>query len=303
MARARNIKPGFFQNEELGELLPIERLAFIGMWTIADYKGCIEFRPKRLKVQLLPYDECDMETIAINLDKSGFISIYSVQGQRYIKILNFEKHQNPHKNEREGGSDIPDIDKNDIEINKLEIIQNYQDKNGTTPADSPFPLTDSGIPSTTLSGKPDISKSDCLEILNYLNEKAGRKYQDVSANLNIIKARLKEYTADQLKAVIDAKCIEWSADEKMVPYLRPETLFNATKCAGYVGSLGMTVKANGGLPWFLSASGVEEKGIEIGLPIGRDENFANYKVRVLRKANITMEEYRKAEIDYLQVKK
>ena len=110
MARARNIKPGFFQNEELAELAPIDRLAFIALWTVCDFKGCLEYRPKRLKVQLLPYDECNIEEIIKNLVDSGFIQIYSVENQDYIKILNFEKHQNPHKNEKEAGSDIPDID-------------------------------------------------------------------------------------------------------------------------------------------------------------------------------------------------
>lgn len=143
MARARNIKPAFFLNTELSDNSPLERLAFIGMWTIADFKGCISFNPKKIKAQILPYDECNMETIAINLDKSGFISIYSVQGKRYIKIINFEKHQNPHKNEREGGSDIPDISENDNSFNDLQNIEINLDKDGTTRADSLFPLTDS----------------------------------------------------------------------------------------------------------------------------------------------------------------
>ena len=91
MARARNIKPAFFQNQELGELQPIDRLAFIGMWTIADFRGCIELKFKRLKIQLLPYDDCNIESIISNLDKAGFIRIYSVQGQHYLKIINFEK--------------------------------------------------------------------------------------------------------------------------------------------------------------------------------------------------------------------
>ena len=149
MARARNIKPSFFQNEELGELNPIDRLAFIGMWTIADFKGCIELRPKRLKVQLLPYDECDFELITNNLEQSRFISTYSVMGQRYIKIINFEKHQNPHKNERESGSEIPDISKRDDLNNKnneLENIENNLDKNGTTHADSLLLIPDSFNP-------------------------------------------------------------------------------------------------------------------------------------------------------------
>lgn len=154
MARARNIKPSFFQNEELGELEPLARLAFIGMWTIADYKGCIEFRPKRLKVQLLPYDECDMERIAINLDKSGFVRIYSVDGQRYIKIVNFDKHQNPHKNERDAGSDIPDIPENYINNNELENIQINPEENGTTPADSLI-LIPSSLNPDSLIPQPD----------------------------------------------------------------------------------------------------------------------------------------------------
>lgn len=138
MSRARNIKPSFFENEELGELEPLARLLFIGMWTIADFKGCFEFRPKRLKVKLLPYDDCDIEKLAINLDKSGFITIYSVQGQRYVKVNNFGKHQNPHKNEREKGSEIPDIDERDdldelntINSNDLQNIEINRDKNGT----------------------------------------------------------------------------------------------------------------------------------------------------------------------------
>ena len=110
MARSRNIKPAFFQNEKLAELKPINRLAFIALWTVCDFKGCLEYRPKRLKVQLLPYDDCNIQEIINNLIDSGFIQIYSVEDQDYIKILNFEKHQNPHKNEKEAGSDIPDID-------------------------------------------------------------------------------------------------------------------------------------------------------------------------------------------------
>lgn len=140
MARARNIKPSFFTNDELSELNPLARLLFIGMWTVADYKGCFEYKPKRLKVQLLPYDECNVEELTINLEKSGFIAIYTVQGQQYGKVINFEKHQNPHKNEREKGSELPDIDQKDEENPKftkdLGNIEINHDENGTDRADS-----------------------------------------------------------------------------------------------------------------------------------------------------------------------
>lgn len=157
MARARNIKPAFFQNQELGELSPIERLAFIGLWTVADYRGCIELKFKRLKVQILPYDECNIEAIVKNLEKARFIRIYSVQGQLYIKIINFEKHQNPHKNEREAGSEIPDIsDADEIinEINKMDKDGTKPDLIGTTRADSLLLIPSSLIPDSPFL-KPD----------------------------------------------------------------------------------------------------------------------------------------------------
>ena len=143
MARARNIKPSFFTNDELGDVNPLARLLFIGMWTIADFKGCFEYKPKRLKVQLLPYDDCDIEELVTDLEKSEFISKYTVQGRQYIKALNFTKHQNPHKNERDSGSEIPDIDQQDVlfeentlHSNDLQNIEINREQDGSDRADS-----------------------------------------------------------------------------------------------------------------------------------------------------------------------
>jgi hypothetical protein len=155
MARARNIKPGFFQNDLLGELDPLARLFFVGLWTIADFKGCLEFRPKKIKAQLLPYDECCLEKLAINLERSGFIRKYSVQGIQYLKIVNFERHQNPHKNEREAGSLCPDESQNDQSIKEMSQDGSAPDKNGTAPADSLFLIPSSLIPDTATRGRPE----------------------------------------------------------------------------------------------------------------------------------------------------
>ena len=142
MARARNIKPAFFSNDLLAEIEPLGRLLFIGLWTIADFKGDIEWREKRIKAQVLPYDNCDVKDIAINLDKLGFIRFYSDTDSIYINIVNFSKHQNPHKNEREKGSEIPAYTKlmrQAIDLKGLTINRDnsglVQDETGTTPAD------------------------------------------------------------------------------------------------------------------------------------------------------------------------
>lgn len=109
MPRSRNIKHSFFTNDELAEIDPLGRLLFIGMWTIADYKGDFEWREKRIKASLMPYDNCDIKKIAINLDKSGFIRFYSDGERVFVRVVNFTKHQNPHKNEKLKGSEIPEF--------------------------------------------------------------------------------------------------------------------------------------------------------------------------------------------------
>jgi len=106
MARARNIKPGVFKNEILVELPAFTRLLFIGLWTLADREGRVEDRPKRIKLELFPYDNEDIDAALDSLFVSGFINRYQVADKNVISILNFLKHQNPHGTEKD--SDLPD---------------------------------------------------------------------------------------------------------------------------------------------------------------------------------------------------
>lgn len=105
MARARNIKPGFFKNEDLAELSFECRLLFIGLWTLADREGYLEDRPKRIKMEIFPGDNVNVDTALKELDSKGFITRYQVGGNRFICIPTFLKHQNPHH--RELPSTIP----------------------------------------------------------------------------------------------------------------------------------------------------------------------------------------------------
>lgn len=106
MARARNIKPSFFVNEELGECDPLARILFIGLWCIADREGRLEERQKRMKIELLPWDNCSIEDLLQQLHDQGLIIRYRVNQQNYILIPKFLKHQNPHQNENSRG--LPD---------------------------------------------------------------------------------------------------------------------------------------------------------------------------------------------------
>jgi hypothetical protein len=149
MARARNLKPSFFTNEQLADQSPLGRLLFAGLWTLADFKGDLEWKARTIKVQLLPFDECDIKQLAINLDKSGLVRFYSVGDKVFVNIPNFEKHQNPHKNEKEKGSEIPafsDKARQLIDLITLTIIPEKSgvvpSKNGSHPASSSLPLPD-----------------------------------------------------------------------------------------------------------------------------------------------------------------
>lgn len=105
MARSRNIKPGFFKNEDLAECTPWARLCFAGLWTLADREGLLEDRPKRIKGELFAFDSVEVEPLLVELASRGFIVRYQVDGQALIAIPAFHKHQNPHH--REQPSELP----------------------------------------------------------------------------------------------------------------------------------------------------------------------------------------------------
>lgn len=106
MARSRNIKPGFFTNDELAECSPFARLLFAGLWTIADKEGRLDDRPKKIKALVLPFDSVDCDELLSQLHAKNFITRYTVEGNGYIQINNWKKHQNPHC--KEAASDIPE---------------------------------------------------------------------------------------------------------------------------------------------------------------------------------------------------
>jgi hypothetical protein len=112
VARARNIKPGFFQNEDLAELSFEARLLYIGLWTMADREGRMEYRPKRIKAVVFPYDDFapgKIEKLLEQLRNNRFLHVYG-SDPWFIWIPTFVRHQNPHKNERD--SELPAYDPN-----------------------------------------------------------------------------------------------------------------------------------------------------------------------------------------------
>lgn len=103
--RARDIKPGFFRNDELAECSFAARLLYPGLWMLADREGRLEYRPKRIKAEILPYDNVDVVELLSELQKQGLIVKYAAGGSAYLWIPAFKKHQSPHVKEKP--SEIP----------------------------------------------------------------------------------------------------------------------------------------------------------------------------------------------------
>jgi uncharacterized phage protein (TIGR02220 family) len=78
------------------------------------------------------------------------------------------------------------------------------------------------------------------EIIGHLNRIAGTAFTTHSkATCRLIEARWVEgRSIEDFVRVIEAKTAEWGNDPAMRKYLRPETLFNATKMESYLGVIG-----------------------------------------------------------------
>lgn len=165
MARARNLKPSFFTDDVLAEINPLGRLLFQGLWCVADRAGRLEDRPKKIKAEILPYDACNVDKLLDELHKARFIVRYERDGQRFIQVRSFSKHQNPHV--KEPASTIPAPDEHGSRTvqapEKKSPQREIPEQAGLIP-DSGFPLPDS--PSRIPDSGPPLSDRAVLQSSN-----------------------------------------------------------------------------------------------------------------------------------------
>ena len=113
MSRIRTIKPEFFKHEGLFDLelssgLPV-RLAFAGLWTCCDREGRFKWRPRSLKSEILPYDDCDFSRVLDALATRGFLVRYALPEEKnelFGFIPSWKSHQ--FVNNKEAKSDLPE---------------------------------------------------------------------------------------------------------------------------------------------------------------------------------------------------
>jgi hypothetical protein len=98
MARIRTVKPEFFRHEGLQDLEQANpgrypMLVFAGLFGHCDKGGVFEWKPRTLKLDILPFLNFDMaETLAI-LEKAGQVQRFEVDGKCFGFIPSFTEHQ------------------------------------------------------------------------------------------------------------------------------------------------------------------------------------------------------------------
>lgn len=224
----RIIKESICTSEEIDLLDSEQEVFFYRLMVVVDDFGLMDARLSILKAKCYPLKSIEINSIQLNLARLqavGLVKLYQVDGKPFLSITNWAKHQQI----RAKRAKYPTPDRGD-EITCNQLIANV-------------PVIQSN-PILSLSGEPDPAEqkpkrqnftAEATEVLLHLNQVAGTKFQPVPANLNLIASRLREgFTVDAIKAVVNRKHREWGTGD-MRKYLRPETLFNATKFAGYAG--------------------------------------------------------------------
>ena len=98
MEQMRSIQGIIFNNDAMGELPPLTRLLFAGLWCLVDDKGRTEDKPRKLKKIIMGYDDVstgDIDEMLQSLHDKRFIVRYSTDGSNYIQVNSFSKYNNP----------------------------------------------------------------------------------------------------------------------------------------------------------------------------------------------------------------
>jgi len=122
MARIRTVKPDLFKHEDLfdaerEEGLPL-RLAFIGLFTVADREGRFKWKPRTLKTDVMPHDDVDFSRVLDALLTRGWLVKYTFQGEEFGCIPTFSRHQVI--NNRESPSELPSPEEGSIQNNNID---------------------------------------------------------------------------------------------------------------------------------------------------------------------------------------
>lgn len=219
----RILREGILTSERVDLLDAHAEVFYRRLMSVVDDFGRFSANPKLIRAACFPLrldtvTDADVISWLQACIDAGLVIGYEVSAKQYLELVDFRQQV------RSKASKFPDplsTAKQPLAVVKQTSATAHLDVDVDVDVD--------------MSCKQDASR----EVLEYLNTQTGHSYKPVESNLKLVRARLAEGASlDECKAVVDAKVSEWASDAKMAQYLRPDTLFNATKFAQYVGQLG-----------------------------------------------------------------
>ena len=108
------------------------------------------------------------------------------------------------------------------------LVQNEPTNNQRIHRDNIYSSDTSTDDSSEEKPKQVVMTEEHRIIIDYLNQKAGTRYEyNSSKTITLLNTLFKKgYSVEDIKKVIDTKCKEWLPQETMRMYLRPRTLFS-----------------------------------------------------------------------------
>lgn len=97
MARIRSTHPGQWTAGDFLECSPLARLLALALRNVADDHGIFRWKPKTLKAECLPADNCDIDQLLTELVSNDQVKRYTIEGKEYGLIVDFTQWQRPKK--------------------------------------------------------------------------------------------------------------------------------------------------------------------------------------------------------------
>lgn len=160
-------------------------------------------------------------------ENAEMLTIKSTSQYSVITITNFNNYQSGDKRV------TSDCQSTDNQVTTYKNLKNEKNEKN--------------INHSSTSAEPHV---DFDKLFEYLNEKSGKHFKNTATNRKLVHERLREgFTPKDLQTAIDNVTAGWLGTD-MEQYIRPSTIFRASKFEGYVNSVPRVAKPqqSGGRP-------------------------------------------------------
>lgn len=234
--RIRSIKPEILTDRKAAKLSHAAWRLWVSCWVQADDEGRLPADPDQLRARVFWGCPADIIECLTELQTARLIKPYTVNGDIYIAILNFRKHQ---KINRPSGAKYPEPEGEHSFLSEpslnahggdSEDSQRDLDRDHDRDLDRNTTLSPQAAP---VDGKASRVKAVTAAVIEAFNKSFQRNLSPSGWEESVRKLLAKGFTEPQLRAVVWWAALEWADDPDMRAKLTPKTLLKLTSSQGY----------------------------------------------------------------------